>query len=159
MNYLNLQSNHLSGDIPSSFGKKLQFLRLGNNNLSGTIPTSLASMPNLYTLDLSSNLLSGSIPSLVSLTSLHELFLSNNLLTGPVPKLSSSITSCELSNNTDLCGQKEISNVCSVGLEACNMDCIMMNEWLPKMFDDKTCCSQSGIGCIKDRIKNLYVYF
>jgi hypothetical protein len=39
------------------------------------------------------------------------------------------------------------------------MDCIMMNAWLPTMFDYQTCCSQLGISCKNDRIYNLYVYF
>jgi hypothetical protein len=158
--FLDLSFNQLSGSIASSLGRTdLTHLILQNNQLRGSIPSSLGKLSELYTLDLSSNLLGGSIPSLVSLTILNKLFLSNNLLSGPVPELSSSLELCELSNNTDLCGHPVISNLCTVGLETCNMDCRMMNSWLPMMFDNSNCCSQSGIGCFNERITNLYVSF
>jgi hypothetical protein len=155
MDYLNLQSNQLSGEIPSSFGGLLQLdvLSLGNNQLSGSIP-SIGKLSNLDTLELQNNLLGGSIPSLISLKYLQKLLLSNNSLTGPVPELSSTITSCELSNNTGLCALED--HICTESLATCNLDCRMMNAWLPKMFDDSTCCSQTGIGCSNNRITNLY---
>jgi hypothetical protein len=158
---LDLSFNQLSGEIPSSLGRtELLHLRLQNNQLRGLIPSSLGSLVILRTLDLSSNLLGGLIPSsLVSLTNLQDLLIKNNSLTGPVPELSSSIIRCELSNNTDICGHPDINNICTDGLITCNMDCRMMNSWLPTMFDRKTCCSQSGIGCIDERITNFYVYF
>jgi hypothetical protein len=158
---LDLSFNLLSGTIPSSLrGKKMLHLSLQNNQLSGSIPSSLGNNPNLLFLSLENNLLVGLIPSsLVSLSSIKELHVSNNSLSGPVPELSSTIILCELSNNTDLCGHPEISNICTDGLITCNMDCRMMNAWLPKMFDDSNCCSQPGIGCFNERITNLYVYF
>jgi Leucine-rich repeat (LRR) protein len=157
---LDLSFNQLSGEIPSSLGSTdLKHLSLQNNRLSGSFPSSFGKLDYLITIDLSSNQLSGSIPSsLVSLKILQELILNNNSLSGPVPELSSSEL-CDLRNNTDLCGHPEISNLCTVGLVTCNMDCRMMNSWLPKMFDDSTCCSQPGIGCIDERITNLYVSF
>jgi hypothetical protein len=87
------------------------------------------------------------------------LHISNNSLTGPVPELSNILELCDLSNNDGLCAQKEFSNKCTVGLEACSMDCRIMNAWLPKIFDDSSCCSQPGIGCIDERITNLYLNF
>jgi Leucine-rich repeat (LRR) protein len=159
LSILDLSFNKLSGSIPSLRGLSwLIHLSLQNNKLSGSIPSKLG-LSSLKYLDLSSNLLSGLIPSLVSLTSLEELRIGNNSLSGPVPDMSFSLELCGLSNNTDLCAHPEISNLCTVGLVTCNLDCRMMNAWLPKMFDDSTCCSQTGIGCINDRITNLYVYF
>jgi hypothetical protein len=158
---LDLSFNQLSGPIPSSLRdlRDMSHLSLQNNQLRGSIPSSLGKLNRLNILDLSSNLLGGSIPSsLVSLTNLQDLLINNNSLSGPVPELSSSLE-CEMSNNDGLCAQKEFSNKCTVGLPICNLDCRMMHAWLPKMFDDSTCCSQSGIGCIDERITNLYVSF
>jgi Leucine-rich repeat (LRR) protein len=159
---LDLSFNELSGAIPSSLGRltRLLYLLLGNNNLGGSIPSSFG-FSDLITLDFSSNLLSGEIPSSFgTLSVLSELLLGNNSLTGPAPKLSSTkLIRCEVHNNTDLCAQKKISNLCTDHLETCNIDCRMMNAWLPKIFESSTCCSQSGIVCINDRITNLYVYF
>jgi hypothetical protein len=157
---LDLSFNQISGTIPSVTGLSILLrLSLQNNKLRGSILSSLVRNTNLQLLSLENNLLSGLIPSLGQMTKLRELFISNNSLSGPVPELPSSLTQCELSNNTDLCGHPEISNLCTVGLVTCNMDCRMMNTWLPKMFDDSNCCSQPGIGCFNDRITNLYLYF
>jgi Leucine-rich repeat (LRR) protein len=159
---LDLSFNELSGAIPSALGGlPLDLLLLGNNKLEGSIPSSFGQLFDLITLDLSSNLLSGTIPSsLRTLSFLSELLLGNNSLTGPVPELSSAkLIRCEVHNNTDLCAYHQITNKCTVGLATCNLDCRVMNAWLPKIFDSSTCCSQSGIVCINDRITNLYVYF
>jgi hypothetical protein len=157
---INLHDNDLSGEIPSTLGSlaSLEYLFLNNNQLNGSIPTSLGS--HISQIRLQNNLLSGSIPSsLGSVSNLQEINLNNNSLAGPVPELPASIKRCELSSNADLCAHPEINHICTVGLTKCIMDCRMMNAWLPKMFDDSKCCSQSGIECNNDRITNLYVYF
>jgi Leucine-rich repeat (LRR) protein len=159
---LDLSKNDLIGSIPSSLGdsSSLHTLILNNNHLSGSFPSSFKSLISLRYLDISHNKLSGSIPSTLELLPyLSSLILNNNSLAGPVPSLPSSITNCEVQNNTGLCAHPEISNKCTVGLDNCNMDCRMMNYWLPKMFDVDNCCSQSGIICVEDRISNLYVSF
>ncbi|KAM5584950.1 hypothetical protein ABKV19_004365, partial [Rosa sericea] len=58
--YLNLSDNNPSGDIPFSV------LNLKNNQLTGLIATTLTQIPNLRTLDLSRNQLTGEIPRLIS---------------------------------------------------------------------------------------------
>ena len=85
---LNLDSNQLSGPIPSELGDlyNLQGLWLGDNQLSGPIPPELGNLANLEELWLSNNQLSGSIPpELGNLANLEELWLSNNQLSGSIP--------------------------------------------------------------------------
>jgi Leucine-rich repeat (LRR) protein len=162
LRYLSLGKTQLDGTVLSFLGSLsfLQHLYLDHNQFIGEIPPSLGSLSSLVTLSLHNNKLSGVIPkSLGLLPKLSDFFLSNNSLAGLVPELPSSINICELSNNTGLCANPAINHICNDGLVKCNMDFRMMNAWLPKMFDDSTCCFQSGIGCINDRITNLYVCF
>ena len=83
-----LQSNQLSGSIPSELRdlSNLQRLWLNGNSLSGNIPSSLGSLSNLRQLSLHSNSLSGSIPpSLGNLSNLTGLWLNGNSLSGSIP--------------------------------------------------------------------------
>ncbi|XP_065878259.1 inactive LRR receptor-like serine/threonine-protein kinase BIR2 [Euphorbia lathyris] len=86
---LQLRDMQLSGQVPDSlkYCKNLQSLDLSSNALSGTIPTQICSwLPFLVTLDLSSNDLSGHIPpDLANCTYLNNLVLSDNRLSGPIP--------------------------------------------------------------------------
>ncbi|KAJ4951475.1 hypothetical protein NE237_028307 [Protea cynaroides] len=83
---LDLGDNQLNGQLPS-FGSlpNLRILRLGNNQLYGSIPEELLgnSIP-LEELDLSSNGFSGSIQG-ISSTVLKVLNLSSNVLNGSLP--------------------------------------------------------------------------
>lgn len=97
---LDLSQNQLSETIPIEIGtiRTLQTLRLGGNRFTGNIPTSLSNTtataktallnatPDLVSLDLSNNQLSGMIPAeLSTLTNLRELLLAGNALSGDVP--------------------------------------------------------------------------
>ncbi|MBD1207810.1 MAG: VCBS repeat-containing protein [Ignavibacteria bacterium] len=97
---LDLSRNLLSDSIPPEIGtlQQLKSLRLGGNRLTGRIPTTfgtssttaktalLATTPNLTSLDLSNNQLSGMIPAeLGTLTNLRELLLNGNTLSGEIP--------------------------------------------------------------------------
>ncbi len=78
-------------------------LNLGTNQLSGSIPTSLGNLTQLQNLWLNNNQLSGSIPpELGSLTNLQDLELDNNQLSGSLP--------VELGNLTNLQTIKLCSN-------------------------------------------------
>ncbi|KAA8546884.1 hypothetical protein F0562_003313 [Nyssa sinensis] len=98
---LDLGNNQITGELPL-FGSlpNLQVLRLGSNELHGLIPERLleSSIP-LEELDLSGNGFSGSIHEINS-TTLNILNLSSNALSGSLP---SSVGKClivDLSRNT-----------------------------------------------------------
>jgi len=85
---LNLDSNQLSGSIPTELGNlsNLDYLYLSSNQLSGSIPTELGNLSNLDYLYLGSNQLSGSIPTeLGNLSYLDRLYLDSNQLRGSIP--------------------------------------------------------------------------
>ncbi|KAJ3680746.1 hypothetical protein LUZ60_015235 [Juncus effusus] len=126
LNTLNLNSNNLTGSLPSSIGNlstQLSYLNLMNNQISGEIPPTIANLVNLNTLllsrnkfsgvipnsfgqllklealDLFNNQLSGEIPSWIgNMTRLNELLLSNNQLQGKIP---TSIGNCQNLNEVD----------------------------------------------------------
>ncbi|KAL6323939.1 hypothetical protein AAG906_006209 [Vitis piasezkii] len=108
-----LQKLHLgaclfAGSLPASIGipatigklRQLQRLHLGRNKLLGPIPDELGQMANLGLLELSDNLISGTIPSsLGNLSQLRYLYLSHNHLTGKIPI---QLTQCSLLMLLDL---------------------------------------------------------
>ncbi|KAK3223619.1 hypothetical protein Dsin_010644 [Dipteronia sinensis] len=85
---ISLKNNAISGPIPLNIGHemtKMAFLELSGNLLNGSIPPSMTEMKNLQFLDLSSNYLSGAIPSKwQSLKLLTYMDLSNNSFSGGV---------------------------------------------------------------------------
>ncbi|VAH53237.1 unnamed protein product [Triticum turgidum subsp. durum] len=110
---LHLESNMLSGALPTEREtKNLQNLRelyLSSNQFSGNIPTSLFSLPHIERLNLSNNLLGGSIlinPSSNLSLSLKSLRFSQNNLSGRLSFISlQSLTKLEeidLSGNVNL---------------------------------------------------------
>ncbi|CAH2060664.1 unnamed protein product [Thlaspi arvense] len=85
---INLSNNNLSGTIPNDIfttsSPSLRYLNLSNNNFSGSIPRGF--LQNLYTLDLSNNMVSGEIYDDIGFFSnLRVLDLGGNVLTGHVP--------------------------------------------------------------------------
>ncbi|KAF5808435.1 putative non-specific serine/threonine protein kinase [Helianthus annuus] len=85
--FLNLENNHLSGDLPECWEKwpRLDILNLGNNSLSGEIPRTLGSLHLTY-LNMHGNKISGRLhSSLMNLTYLDVLQLGRNELTGSIP--------------------------------------------------------------------------
>ncbi|KAJ1265109.1 hypothetical protein BS78_08G053600 [Paspalum vaginatum] len=90
---LNLSSNKLNGDVPTSMVDSLAELVLSGNQLSGSIPPGLFKYGNLTLLDLSQNQLTGTVPDgFKSLSKLETLLLSGNNLFGEIPASLSSVT-------------------------------------------------------------------
>ncbi|XP_055819050.1 receptor-like protein 9DC3 [Solanum dulcamara] len=117
--FLYLEDNHLEGPISqfsrsgklrklilrnNSFDGQLEFLsfnrswtqlealEISSNYLTGAIPSNVSGLQNLQTLYLSSNCLNGTIPSWIfSLSSLSELDLRNNTFSGKIQEFKSKI--------------------------------------------------------------------
>ncbi|KAK8259314.1 hypothetical protein V6Z12_D13G047400 [Gossypium hirsutum] len=89
LHHLDLSSNFFNGTLPSSIfnSTELQVLSLGGNVISGELPETIAGMASLQILNLSDNALAGKIPqNLTLLQNLTVLLdLSSNLLNGTLP--------------------------------------------------------------------------
>ncbi|XP_010928374.2 probable LRR receptor-like serine/threonine-protein kinase At4g37250 [Elaeis guineensis] len=83
---LSLSNNEISGELPEIVGemKSLQSLNLSGNALVGRVPTNLTLLPNLTTVSLANNYLSGELPG-GGFQQLEILDLSSNLLNGSLP--------------------------------------------------------------------------
>ncbi|KAF8406267.1 hypothetical protein HHK36_008352 [Tetracentron sinense] len=82
---LALSNNVISGGLPKFIGgmRSLQFLNLSDNAFSGNLPENLTALQNLTVLSLSNNYFSGGVPSL--LEAVEVLDLSSNLINGSLP--------------------------------------------------------------------------
>ncbi|KAE8706933.1 putative inactive receptor kinase [Hibiscus syriacus] len=83
---LNLSSNQLSGDLPSSL-ISCELVDLSSNMISGDISVISNWEASLVDLDLSSNNLSGSLSNLSLFEDLNTFNLKNNSLVGALPAL------------------------------------------------------------------------
>ncbi|EEF37420.1 probable LRR receptor-like serine/threonine-protein kinase At4g37250 [Ricinus communis] len=109
LRFLDLSNNLISGELPETVGQlqNLEFLNLSDNAMAGTLHASLATLHNLtvislknnyffgvlpggfvsvQVLDLSSNLINGSLPQGFGGNSLHYLNISYNRLSGSIPQ-------------------------------------------------------------------------
>uniref|UniRef100_A0A2P2IP91 Uncharacterized protein MANES_12G141100 n=1 Tax=Rhizophora mucronata TaxID=61149 RepID=A0A2P2IP91_RHIMU len=87
MESLDLSHNSLTGILPSDIGNmgRLKLLSVSNNNLSGQLPTELSKLAYLQYLDLSGNKFQGPIPDRLP-SSLIGFNVSSNVLSGTVPE-------------------------------------------------------------------------
>ncbi|XP_074284274.1 receptor-like protein EIX2 [Silene latifolia] len=88
-NFIDLTNNFISGPLLEGLGHimpNLTTLILSNNQISGQIPNSLCQLESLNSLDINNNSLSGEIPNcLANLSSLSLVRLSYNKLKGHIP--------------------------------------------------------------------------
>uniref|UniRef100_A0A0E0F6S4 non-specific serine/threonine protein kinase n=1 Tax=Oryza meridionalis TaxID=40149 RepID=A0A0E0F6S4_9ORYZ len=83
---LDIHNNSLSGPLPSEFGVNIYMLILSHNHLSGHIPGSFCKMQYLDTIDLANNLFEGDFPQqCFSMKNIKVLLLSNNRFAGTFP--------------------------------------------------------------------------
>ncbi|XP_074583022.1 putative LRR receptor-like serine/threonine-protein kinase At1g06840 isoform X2 [Curcuma longa] len=98
-----VDNNNLSGLLPPELGllPNLKILQLDNNNFSGSsIPASYSNMTTLVKLSLRNCSLHGHIPDLSGMPQLGYLDLSWNMLNGSIPpNLAINITTIDLSHN------------------------------------------------------------
>lgn len=82
---ISLAGNVISGELPKFIAglKSLQLLNLSDNALAGKVPQNLTSLQNLTVVSLRSNYFSGAIPS--GFRSVEVLDMSSNLLNGSLP--------------------------------------------------------------------------
>lgn len=88
LTFLNISSNGFAGPVPLLPAGSLQYLYLADNNFRGQIPARLVGdlCSTLVELDLSTNVLSGSVPSGLTACSSLELFdISSNKFSGELP--------------------------------------------------------------------------
>ncbi|KAL4354249.1 hypothetical protein GQ457_06G043400 [Hibiscus cannabinus] len=119
---LNLSSNQLSGDLPSSL-RSCETVDLSGNMISGDLSFMQNWEASLVVLDLSSNKLSGSLSSLSHFEDLNTFNLRNNSLTGALPPLvdtSPRLSVVELSFN-QLTGPIPASFFTSMTLKSLNL--------------------------------------
>ncbi|KAL5582811.1 hypothetical protein UlMin_015253 [Ulmus minor] len=103
LQYLYLQHNNFSGEIPASFSPKLNVLDLSFNSFTGIIPQTIQNLTQLTGLNLQNNTLSGSIPDL-NQTELRHLNLSYNNLNGSIPSSLQKFPNSSFVGNSLLCG-------------------------------------------------------
>ncbi|KAK7280327.1 hypothetical protein RJT34_25390 [Clitoria ternatea] len=82
---LSLSNNSISGELPDLVGKmtNLKLLNLSDNAFAGLIPENLTALQNLSVVSLRTNYFSGSVPT--GFNKVEILDLSSNLLNGSLP--------------------------------------------------------------------------
>ena len=98
--YLRLDSNAMTGTVPTWSTNALRYVFCYNNQLSGSLPS--LNTPYLYYLYLQNNNLSGNLPSMSGAVRLQRLYLNSNSINGYTTdalKYNTSLSIIDLSNN------------------------------------------------------------
>lgn len=87
--YIDMGNNSLSGQLPSPLSKSIRYLDVSLNRINGSIPDSYFSNNSLGILSLKSNLLAGKVlfNSAFDNTFLQQIDISSNRLTGYLPTI------------------------------------------------------------------------
>lgn len=139
--YVDYSSNNFQEPIPLDIGNFTpfaSFLSLANNNITGPIPTSLCNALYLQVLDLSGNLLGGSIPPclLRNNEKLGVLNLGRNNISGDIPdsfSVNCSLKTLDLSMN-NLEGKIPVSLSNCTSLEVMNVGHNNIDDGFPCML-------------------------
>lgn len=85
LKFLDLSNNLISGELLETIGhlQNLQFLNLSDNALAGKVPNNLSTLSNLTSVSLKNNYFSGTLPS--GFEAVQVLDLSSNLMNGSLP--------------------------------------------------------------------------
>ncbi|KAJ6733176.1 LRR RECEPTOR-LIKE SERINE/THREONINE-PROTEIN KINASE-RELATED [Salix koriyanagi] len=115
LRFLDLSSNMISGYLPETIGRlqNLELLNLSDNYLAGTLPANLTALHNLTAVSLKNNNFTGNLPG--GFRTVQVLDLSSNLLNGSLPRdfggeipessLFLNQQTSSFAGNPDLCGQ------------------------------------------------------
>ncbi|PRP78638.1 hypothetical protein PROFUN_13512 [Planoprotostelium fungivorum] len=127
LNVLSASDNLINGTIPPSFSTSLPQIRsvnLSNNDLSGTL-SNISGAVNLVSIDISSNFLGGNFDALNRLTNLNYVNLSHNQMSGSVVAIQglSSLLMVDLSSNTlyDSLDFSSLSSLVTVAFDDCSL--------------------------------------
>lgn len=144
LSFINLSDNQLSGafSLASYFNAcfALEHLDVSRNSLSEFSLTSVPSLPELHTLRISRNQLSGSLPPLLGglLPTVQDLDLSGNHFVGALPSSLSEMKLISLKvNDNNLTGELPIEliyNLCAAGLQVLNLGFNNITGVLPEGF-------------------------
>lgn len=102
---LDMDDNELTGSIPRILGQLsfLEIVDLDDNQLTGSIPEELYSVSSLEILDLDINQLTGTISTLIgNLVNLYYLQIDSNKFTGSIPSEVGTLTRLEYFSMTDI---------------------------------------------------------
>ncbi|KAJ0843481.1 putative protein kinase RLK-Pelle-LRR-V family [Helianthus annuus] len=130
---LDLSGNNIHDAFPYQLPPNLTSLKLANNNLSGNIPYSIALMYNLNYMNLSHNMLAQNMGDIFNnLTSLTTLDLSYNNFSGDLPNSLSSLSSISTFHvqNNQLTGS--LNSLANLPLTDVNVANNRFNGWIPK---------------------------
>ncbi|KAJ1542247.1 hypothetical protein HK096_009497 [Nowakowskiella sp. JEL0078] len=120
-------------EIPDEIGwlGGLEGLYLDGNRFTGLVPRTITQHKSLRYLDLSFNLLYGTISDFDGIQNLEKLWINNNNFVGNLPSFSSALNTIDVSSNL-ICGPIPQSLVNDTSSKFCNFEntnvCLSVND-------------------------------